>query len=127
MINAAAQWLHPEDAVRFSAASARRRAVTSRQHTICSVHPSYCNGEYRANSIALYDLDFVGTLPTQAIYVCAGALGRQALEGGLKVPPALLVGGVVATVLAVWIVGRVAQEALKGLNVDGVDALVGSA
>ena len=69
----------------------------------------------------------VGTLPTQAIYVCAGALGRQALEGGLKVPPALLVGGVVATVLAVWIVGRVAQEALKGLNVDGVDALVGSA
>merc|ERR1740130_1783662 len=39
----------------------------------------------------------LGTLPSQTVYVSAGALGRQALQGGLRMPPAVLAVGTLAT------------------------------
>jgi uncharacterized membrane protein YdjX (TVP38/TMEM64 family) len=59
----------------------------------------------------------LGTLPTQAVYVAAGALGQKALVGELKMPPAILIGGTLATVGAVVLVGRVAQQTLAEMNV----------
>mmetsp|Transcript_21945 Transcript_21945/g.70077 ORF Transcript_21945/g.70077 Transcript_21945/m.70077 type:complete len:314 (+) Transcript_21945:15-956(+) len=60
----------------------------------------------------------LGTLPTQAAYVTAGALGQQALSGELSLPPALLLAGTLATVGAVVLVGKVAQSTLSKMELD---------
>ena len=52
----------------------------------------------------------LGTLPTQAVYVTAGSLGRQALEGGLSVPLPVVVAGGLATVGAIVMVGRISTQ-----------------
>jgi len=67
----------------------------------------------------------LGTLPTQAVYVGAGALGRQALEGGVKMPKAILALGGLATVAAIVLVGHVAQKVLSAMELEkraGVEA-----
>ena len=61
----------------------------------------------------------LGTLPTQAVYVGAGALGRSALQGGVKLPPAMLAMGGLATLAAIVLVGRVAQQTLAKMDLDG--------
>ena len=61
-----------------------------------------------------------GTLPTQAVYVGAGALGRQALQGGVKLPKSIVALGVLATVLAIVYIGRVAQQTIAGMDLEHV-------
>ena len=56
--------------------------------------------------------------PVQAVYVSAGALGKQALEGGVKVPKSVLALGAAATVAAIVLVGHVAQKTLMGMELD---------
>ena len=65
----------------------------------------------------------LGTLPTQFVYVSAGALGRQALHGGVHLPPALIVVGVLATVAAILMVGHVAQQAIKKMDLGDITEL----
>lgn len=60
----------------------------------------------------------LGTLPSQAAYVAAGALGQKALSGQLSVPPAVLIAGTLATVAAVVLVGKVAQQTLANMEFD---------
>jgi len=72
-------------------------------------------------SVSLPTLGFatlLGTLPSQAAYVTAGALGQQALSGQLSVPPAVLIAGSLATVGAVVIGGKVAQTTLARMDFD---------
>jgi uncharacterized membrane protein YdjX (TVP38/TMEM64 family) len=64
----------------------------------------------------------LGTLPSQAAYVAAGALGQQALSGQLSVPPGVLVAGTLATVVAVVLVGKVAQQTLANMEFDSKTA-----
>ena len=61
---------------------------------------------------------FLGTLPTQAVYVGAGAIGRQALQGGVKLPKSIVALGVVATAAAIVYIGRVAQETISKMDLD---------
>jgi uncharacterized membrane protein YdjX (TVP38/TMEM64 family) len=61
----------------------------------------------------------LGTLPSQAVYVSAGALGREALQGGIKLPRSVVAIGVLATVAAIVIIGHVAQQTLKGMDLEG--------
>lgn len=58
----------------------------------------------------------LGTLPTQTVYVSAGALGRQALHGGLHMPPAVLALGVLATLAAILLIGHVAKQTLSSMK-----------
>lgn len=62
----------------------------------------------------------LGTLPSQMVYVSAGALGRQALQGGLHMPPSVLVVGAVATVAAIWMVGHISKQTLDKMNLEGM-------
>jgi len=72
-------------------------------------------------SVSLFTLGLatlLGTLPSQAAYVAAGALGQKALSGQLSVPPAVLIAGTLATVAAVVLVGKVAQQTLANMEFD---------
>jgi len=60
----------------------------------------------------------LGTLPTQAVYVGAGAIGRKALQGGVQLPKSIVFLGVAATVLAVALIGRVATQTLNSLELE---------
>jgi uncharacterized membrane protein YdjX (TVP38/TMEM64 family) len=60
----------------------------------------------------------LGTLPTQAVYVGAGALGKQALEGGIKMPKSILALGALATVVAILLIGHVSQHVLSGMELE---------
>jgi len=60
----------------------------------------------------------LGTLPTQAVYVSAGALGRQALQGGVQLPSWVIALGVLATGAAIVLIGHVAQQTLQGMDLD---------
>ena len=60
----------------------------------------------------------LGTLPTQAVYVAAGSLGRRALQGGVKLPWPVVALGVAATVLAIVFIGHVATATLKGMDLE---------
>jgi len=60
----------------------------------------------------------LGTLPTQAVYVGAGALGKQALEGGVKLPKSILALGALATVAAIALIGHISQKVLSGMELD---------
>ena len=60
----------------------------------------------------------LGTLPTQAVYVGAGALGKQALEGGIKMPKSVLALGALATVVAILLIGHVSQHVLSGMELE---------
>jgi len=60
----------------------------------------------------------LGTLPTQAVYVAAGALGRQALQGGVRLPPSVVALGILATAAAIVLIGRVAQQTLENMHLD---------
>lgn len=63
----------------------------------------------------------LGTLPTQTVYVSAGALGRQALQGGLRMPPAVLALGAAATLAAILLIGHVAKQTLSSMKLaDGM-------
>jgi len=66
----------------------------------------------------------LGTLPTQAVYVGAGAIGRKALQGGVSLPPAVVLLGVAATGLAILLVGRIASQVLQSMDLEG-DAAAG--
>lgn len=48
----------------------------------------------------------------------AGSLGHQALTGELQLPPQIAVAGGVATVAAVLLVGRVAQQTLERMDLE---------
>eukprot|EP00316_Scyphosphaera_apsteinii_P024209 CAMPEP_0119303110 /NCGR_PEP_ID=MMETSP1333-20130426/4585_1 /TAXON_ID=418940 /ORGANISM="Scyphosphaera apsteinii, Strain RCC1455" /LENGTH=320 /DNA_ID=CAMNT_0007305691 /DNA_START=32 /DNA_END=995 /DNA_ORIENTATION=+ len=60
---------------------------------------------------------FAGTLPSQAAYVTAGALGKQALSGNLRLPTPIIAAGAIATVGAIVLVGRIAQQTLQSIDV----------
>ena len=60
----------------------------------------------------------LGTLPTQAVYVGAGAIGRQALQGGVKLPKSIVILGIAATVLAILLIGRVATQTLQKMDLE---------
>ena len=55
---------------------------------------------------------------TQAVYVGAGALGRQALQGGVKLPRSVVALGVLATAAAIVLIGHVAQQTIKGMDLE---------
>lgn len=57
-------------------------------------------------------------LNTQAVYVSAGALGRQALQGGVQLPPWVIALGILATGAAIVLIGHVAQQTLQGMDLD---------
>lgn len=61
----------------------------------------------------------LGTLPTQAVYVAAGSLGRRALQGGVKLPWPVAALGVAATVGAIVLIGHVATATLKSMDLEG--------
>ena len=61
----------------------------------------------------------LGTLPTQAVYVGAGAIGRQALQGGVKLPKSIVLLGVVATAAAIAYIGHVAQQTIAKMDLEG--------
>jgi uncharacterized membrane protein YdjX (TVP38/TMEM64 family) len=61
----------------------------------------------------------LGCIPTQAVYVSAGALGRKAIQGGVKLPLPVIVGGVVATAAAIILIGHVATQTLNSMDLDG--------
>ena len=50
--------------------------------------------------------------------VGAGAIGRKALQGGVKLPKSVVALGVLATVAAILMVGRVAQQTLEGMHLE---------
>jgi len=58
----------------------------------------------------------LGTLPTQAVYVSAGAIGRQALKDGVKVPLPVVLIGIAATAAAIFMIGQTASAALHGIE-----------
>ena len=60
----------------------------------------------------------LGTLPTQAIYVSAGAIGRKALQGGVKLPKEVALMGLVATAAAILLIGRVASQTIAGMDLE---------
>jgi len=60
----------------------------------------------------------LGTLPTQAIYVSAGALGRKALQGGVKLPKSVILLGILATAAAILLIGHVASQTIKGMHLE---------
>ena len=62
----------------------------------------------------------LGTLPTQAIYVSAGAIGRKALQGGVKLPKEVALMGLVATAAAILLIGRVASQTIAGMDLEEV-------
>jgi uncharacterized membrane protein YdjX (TVP38/TMEM64 family) len=64
----------------------------------------------------------IGTLPTQAVYVGAGALGRKALKGGVKLPLPIVLLGVAATGLAILLVGRIATQVLQSMDLEADSA-----
>ena len=48
----------------------------------------------------------------------AGALGRQALQGGVQLPSWVIALGVLATGAAIVLIGHVAQQTLQGMDLD---------
>ncbi len=54
----------------------------------------------------------VGIVPVTTLYLFVGASGREALQSGSPAKWAMLAVGIVATVLASWIVGRAARARL---------------
>ena len=50
--------------------------------------------------------------------MAAGAIGRQALQGGVKLPRSVVVLGVVATISAILLIGRVAQQTLASMELE---------
>jgi len=64
----------------------------------------------------------IGTLPTQAVYVTAGAIGRAALQGGVKLPRSVVALGVLGTAAAVVLIGHVAQQTLSSMDLEGAAA-----
>jgi uncharacterized membrane protein YdjX (TVP38/TMEM64 family) len=58
----------------------------------------------------------LGTLPTQLVYVKAGSVGRDALQGKVPLPRSVIILGVLATVAAIGLIGRVAQQTLEGMD-----------
>ena len=60
----------------------------------------------------------LGTLPTQAVYVGAGAIGRKALQGGVQLPKSVIALGVLATALAIIMVGRIATQVLQSMDLE---------
>lgn len=69
---------------------------------------NYLTGLTSLSPLVIFLGTLLGTLPTQFVYVTAGSLGRQALEGGLNMPPAVAIGGAVATIAAIVMVGQIA-------------------
>ena len=65
---------------------------------------------------------YLTPIRVQAIYVGTGALGKQALEGGVKLPKSMLVLGAAATVAAIVLIGHIAQSTLKGMDLDQTGA-----
>ena len=79
---------------------------------------NYLSGITSIPASVLAVATLLGTLPSQAAYVAAGALGHQALTGELQLPPQIALAGAVATVGAVALVGRVAQQTLERMDLD---------
>ena len=55
----------------------------------------------------------------QAVYVTAGAIGRAALQGGVKLPRSVVALGVLGTAAAVALIGHVAQQTLSSMDLEG--------
>ena len=49
----------------------------------------------------------------------SGALGRKALEGGVQLPRSVIVMGILATVAAILLVGRIASQVLASMDLEG--------
>lgn len=79
---------------------------------------NYLAGITSINIPTIFLGTLLGTLPTQAIYVSAGALGRKALQGGVTLPKSVMVMGVVATGLAILLIGHVASQTIKGMDLE---------
>lgn len=79
---------------------------------------NYLAGVTRVPISAFFLGTLLGTLPTQAAYVTAGALGRKALQDGVSLPLPLVALGVAATGAAILLIGHVATQALKGMHLD---------
>ena len=60
----------------------------------------------------------LGTLPTQPVYVGACAIGRKALQGGVQLPKSVIALGVLATALAIIMVGRIATQVLQSMDLE---------
>mmetsp|Transcript_45234 Transcript_45234/g.92324 ORF Transcript_45234/g.92324 Transcript_45234/m.92324 type:complete len:350 (-) Transcript_45234:35-1084(-) len=56
---------------------------------------------------------FAGTLPSLAVFVSAGVVGKAMASGSLAPPPGLLAVGGVATLLVLTILGRISQQELN--------------
>jgi len=82
---------------------------------------NYLAGLTSMSPLIIFLGTLLGTLPTQLVYVTAGSLGRQALEGGLNMPPAVAISGALATIGAIAMVGHIAgsvsQKTLDDLEV----------
>ena len=68
---------------------------------------------------AAYSLGtFLGCLPAVAAYVSAGQLGAEIAVNGGETNPVLVVVGIGATLAAITVAGRVANDALKDMDLD---------
>jgi len=61
---------------------------------------------------------FLGCLPAVTAYVSAGQLGAEIIVNGAESNNLLLAAGVVATVGAITIAGKVASQALRDMDLD---------
>ena len=82
---------------------------------------NYLAGLTSVSPLILFIGTVLGSMPSHAAYVTAGALGRKALQGGVKLPPQFLALGVLATIAAIVLIGHVASSTLKTMDlcVDG--------
>lgn len=78
------------------------------------VPTNYLLGLTSVRPLALFVGTFIGSIPMQAAYISAGVLGAATINGGVRVPPAIAAVGLLATVLACWLMGKLATQALDG-------------
>ncbi|KAL1521137.1 hypothetical protein AB1Y20_022691 [Prymnesium parvum] len=77
---------------------------------------NYLSGLSSISPVVIFLGTLMGTLPTQLVYVTAGklvlqcSLGRQALAGGLSMPPVIYIAGGLATVGAIVMVSQIASS-----------------
>ena len=62
-------------------------------------------------------VDFGGLLAS-SFRVGAGAIGRKALQGGVQLPKSVIALGVLATALAIVMVGRIATQVLQSMDLE---------
>jgi uncharacterized membrane protein YdjX (TVP38/TMEM64 family) len=78
------------------------------------VPTNYLLGLSATSGAAVFAGTFLGCLLPQAALVSAGVVGASALTGSIRVSPAVIATGAVATVVALWLLGKLSQQALEG-------------